>query len=119
MVNYNKRKKLTNRRHNRSSRMSGGSPYNSASSYGMYVNGTTDDQFMRTMSQSGQYGSVPGNTIIGAQGQNAQRAGSRRKRGGFIGEVVNQAIVPLSILAMQQTYRKRKHGGKTKKHKRR
>jgi len=72
------------------------------------------------------YGNVPGNVIIGAQGQNVtpssqmpsqnnlalvQKAGRRRRRGGFLGEVINQAIVPFSILGMQQTYR-RKRGGK-------
>ena len=120
------------RRHrSRSRRMRGGS-YTSASTYGQYVNGTTGEQWARTMDQSGPYGQIPGNTIIGAQGQNiippsqmpnagqlalVQKAGRRRRRGGFLGEVVNQAIVPLSILGMQQTYR-RKRGGKrhTRKH---
>lgn len=37
----------------------------------------------------------------------APRGGSRKRRGGFMGEVVSQAIVPFGILGMQQTYRKR------------
>jgi hypothetical protein len=40
----------------------------------------------------------------------------KSRRGGFLGSLVNQGIVPLTILGMQQTYRK-KHGGKrTRKH---
>jgi hypothetical protein len=124
------------RRHrSRSRRMRGGS-YTSASSYGMYVNGTGGSQWARTMDQSGPYGQVQGNVIVGAQGQNVQPSSMmpnqsqlnlaqsggrrRRRRGGFLGEVVNQAVVPLALLGMQQTYR-RKRGGKrhTRRHHRR
>jgi len=113
----------------RRNRMRGG--YSSASTYGMYVNGTTGDQWSRTMDQTGPYGKIPGNLLIGAQGQNVpspsqmptssqlslvQKAGRRRKRGGFLGEVVNQAIVPLSILGMQQTFRKKRGGSHTRRH---
>lgn len=118
-------RKASRRNRSRSRRMRGGS-YSSASSYGEYVNGSGSAQWSRTMDQSGPYGQIPGNVIIGAQGQNVaspsqipnagqlalvQKAGRRRRRGGFLGEVVNQAIVPLTILGMQQTYR-RKRGGK-------
>lgn len=119
----------------RARRMRGGS-YSSASTYGTYVNGPPDSQYSRVFDQGGNYGQIQGNVIIGAQGQNVipttqlptsaelsliQNAGKRRKaKGGFFGEVVNQAIVPLAILGMQQTYR-RKRGGKkhTRKHRRR
>ena len=37
---------------------------------------------------------------------------TKSRRGGFLGSLVNTAIVPLSILGMQQTYRKKSHGGK-------
>lgn len=110
----------------------GPTPYSSASSYNSYVNGTENSQYDRVFSQSGSYGSVPGNTSIGAQGQNAnmigtpnanslsliQRAGSRhrhsrrgkhytkKRRGGFLGQVINQAIVPFGLLGMQQSYRR-------------
>ena len=115
----------------------GPSPYSSASSYSSYVNGNENSQYDRVFSQSGSYGSVPGNTSIGAQGQNAnmigtpnanslsliQRAGSRhrhrrgrrgrhhftkKRRGGFLGQVINQAVVPFGILGMQQSYRRNK-----------
>jgi hypothetical protein len=43
----------------------------------------------------------------------APRGGvSRKRRGGFMGAVVNQAIVPFSILGMQQTYRKGARGSR-------
>ena len=112
----------------------GPSPYSSASSYSSYVNGSENSQYDRVFSQSGSYGSVPGNTSIGAQGQNAnmigtpnanslsliQSAGSRhrhrrgrhhftkKRRGGFLGQVINQAVVPFGILGMQQSYRRNK-----------
>jgi hypothetical protein len=43
---------------------------------------------------------------------------TRSRRGGFLGSLINQAIVPFSILGLQQTYKK-KNGGKkhTRKHK--
>jgi hypothetical protein len=103
----------------------GGSSYSSAASYGEYVNGNQNAQFDRVFSTSGPYGNINSNTIIGAQGQNAvqpnmpssqdlsliQTAGKRGKRGGVWGQVINQAVVPVALLGMQQTYRK-KHGGK-------
>lgn len=125
------------RRHrSRSRRMRGGSgSYSDAASYGMYVNGTGGSQWARTMDQAGSYGQVPGNVIIGAQGQNvtapsqmptsgqlalAQKGGRRHRRGGFLGEVVNQAVVPLALLGMQQTYRRKRSGGRrTRRHHRR
>ena len=121
------------RRHrSRSRRMTGGS-YQSASSYGEYVNGSTNAQFDRTLGVQGPYGQVQGNVIIGSQGQNIQpasmmpkdvnldriqSAGRRRRRGGFLGEVINQAIVPFALVGMQNTYRRRK-GGRSRRTRRR
>jgi hypothetical protein len=128
------------RRHSRGKRgsrkMRGGS-YTSGSTYGSYVNGAPDAQFNRTFDVAGQYGSRVGSEYVGAQGQNStqfgspsaqnlsliQSAGKRRRsrRGGFLelGGVINQAIVPFSILGMQQTYRKKSHGGRrTRRHRR-
>ena len=108
-----------------------GGAYSDAASYGMFVNGTGDQQWNRTMDQSGPYGQIQGNVIIGAQGQNVtppsqvptaeqlalvQKAGRRRRKGGFLGEVVNQAIVPFGLLGMQQTYRRKRGGRKTRRH---
>jgi len=108
--------------------MSGGS-YSSASTYGSYVNGPMDSQYNRTFDQAGAYGNIQGNGLIGAQGQSVnnsvgapnanqlnliQSAGRRRmhgrtRRGGYLGEVLNQAVVPLALLGIQQTYGKRNH----------
>ena len=47
-----------------------------------------------------------------------RRTRSRGRRGGFLGSLVNQAIVPFSILVLQQTYGKKSRGGRkgTRKH---
>ena len=132
MARHRSRRHRTRSR-SRSRRMAGGA-YSDAASYGMFVNGTGDQQWNRTMDQSGPYGQIQGNVIIGAQGQNVtppsqvptaeqlalvQKAGRRRRRGGFLGEVVNQAIVPLSLLGMQQTYRRKRGGSRrTRRHRR-
>lgn len=129
------------RRHSRGKRgsrkMRGGS-YTSGSTYGSYVNGSGDQQFARTFDTTGPYAARVGAEYVGAQGQNSQifgtpsdqnlsliqSAGRRRRRsrrGGFLelGGVINQAIVPFSILGMQQTYRKKSHGGRrTRRHRR-
>jgi hypothetical protein len=114
--------------------MRGGS-YTSGSTYGSYVNGSGDSQFARTFDTTGPYASRVGAEYVGAQGQNAQQpgvptaqnlaliqsAGRRRKsrRGGFFGEVINQAIVPFGLLGLQQTYRKKRTGGGSRKTRRR
>ena len=121
------------RRHrSRSRRMRGGNGnYTSGSTYGMYVNGSGDSQFARTFDSTGPYASRAGSEYVGAQGQWSQQpgvptaqnlaliqsAGKRRRsrRGGFFGEVINQAIVPFGLLGLQQTYRKKRSGGKTRK----
>lgn len=41
----------------------------------------------------------------------------KSRRGGFLGSLINQAIVPFSILGLQQTYRKKRGGKHTRKHK--
>jgi hypothetical protein len=114
------------RRRSHSVKRGGG--YTSAASYGEYVNGSGGSQFSRTFDQSGPYGGRVGSEYVGAQGQWAsqpntptasnlsliQSAGRRRrKHGGFpIGSIINQAVVPFSLLGLQQTYRRKKHGGR-------
>ena len=125
------------RRHrSRSRRMRGGNGnYTSGSTYGSYVNGSGDSQFARTFDATGPYAARAGSEYVGAQGQWSQQpntpsaqnlsliqsAGRRRRsrRGGFFGEVINQAIVPFGLLGLQQTYRKKSHGGRrTRRHRR-
>jgi hypothetical protein len=103
-----------------------GGNYTSASTYGEYVNGSTHDQLGRVFTDGRD-----SNIIVGAQGQQmtgpnssppnldlVQSAGKRQKKGGFLGEVINQAIVPFGILAMQQRYG-RKRGNSNSKRKNR
>ena len=85
------------------------SSYSSAATYAEAVNGSETAQYGRVMDINGPGGSTQSNAIIGIQNQ---RAGSRRRRGGLWGQVVSQAIVPLSILGMQQTYRRKRRGGR-------
>ena len=42
----------------------------------------------------------------------------KSKRGGFFGSVLNQGLVPFSILAMQQSFRRKKSSSKNKTYKR-
>jgi hypothetical protein len=122
---------MTKHRGSRCKGKRGGSGnYTSASSYGSYVNGSGNSQFERTFDQTGPYANRMGTDYVGAQGQLATQPGQpssqnlslvqsagrrRRRRGGFLGSVINQAIVPFSILAAQQTYRKRRGGKRTRK----
>jgi hypothetical protein len=107
----------------RSYRQRGGN-YTSASTYGLHVNGTGPEQYTRTFSTASPYANRVGSEYVGAQGQWAnqphtpsneqlslvQSAGRRRmrgKKGGFLGPVLGQAIVPATLLGLQQTYRPR------------
>jgi hypothetical protein len=103
------------------------SSYTSASSYGSVVNGTGDQQFDRVFDQSGPDGKFQSNSSVGAQGQNLgpspsatgpmsggkRRRSRKNKKGGFWGEIINQAIVPLTLLGLNQKGRsmmsRRKH----------
>ena len=101
-------RKSRSRRHRGGAGEASPSSYSSASSYGVAVNGpTVEGQFDRTFMGTGPA------TYRGVQGQ--MTGGKRSRRGGFLGamgSVINQAIVPFSLLGMQQTYRKKHHGGR-------
>lgn len=135
IYNMKRYSKSRRQRHKRSHHIKkGGSNYTSAATYAEYVNGSGNEQYARTLDQSGPYADRAGNIIVGAQGQWAQQPNSptqqnlsliqsagksRKRRGGFLGPVINQAIVPFGILGLQQTYGRKKRGGKTHRHKRR
>jgi hypothetical protein len=119
------RSRSRSRGRNLSRSYKGGSNYTSATTYGQHVNGGTNDQFGRVFNQGGDFAGRQSNVIIGAQGQwgqspnmpsaqnlaLVQKAGkSRRKRGGFLG--ISEAIVPFTLLAMQNRYGKNRHGDK-------
>jgi hypothetical protein len=42
----------------------------------------------------------------------AKHGKKTNRHGGFLGSLINQAIVPFGILGLQQTYRRNKRGGK-------
>ena len=137
MSRHNRSRKLSRGRSRGRSRSlsrsyKGGANYTSGTTYGQYVNGETNDQFGRVFNQGGDFAGRQSNVLIGAQGQwgsspnmpsaqnlaLVQKAGKRRgKRGGFLGPIINQAIVPFSLVAMQNRYG-RKTGGKTRRHRR-
>lgn len=127
MVKHSRRHKRSHKRNYK-----GGSNYTSASSYGNYVNGSGNSQFTRTFDQNGPYANRLGTSYVGAQGQLSkvpnvatnenlsliQSAGkSRKKRGGLIGEVINQAVVPFGLLSLQQNFKKKKFAKKTRRYK--
>lgn len=119
------------RMRSRRNKMRGGS-YSSASTYGEYVNGSGDSQYSRVFDSNGSYGNIQSNTIIGTAGQGLQSStqvpttnqleliqkagGRRRKRGGFLGNVVNQAVVPMALFGLQQTYGRKRRVRNTHKH---
>jgi hypothetical protein len=50
------------------------------------------------------------------------RRRSNSRRGGFLGSLINTAAVPGTLLALQQTYKRKRTGGRTrsaKSHRRR
>jgi hypothetical protein len=107
------------RTHSRKRRGGAGAPnpssYSSASTYAQAVNGDMNAQYSRVFDIAGPDGANQSNAIVGLQGQRAGKrrhnGGTRRKKGGFWGQIINQAIVPFSILGMQQTYKKKRQMG--------
>jgi hypothetical protein len=100
------RKKRSSRRRN----YKGGA---GAAEYMLGLVGNGDTQFRNVMDNNSQ-----SNVIVPLAG--TQRAGgrsARSRRGGFmgLGGIINQAVVPLSILGMQQTYGRKRQGGPTRK----
>lgn len=116
MARKTNRRHRRSRRHSRRHRGGAGAPspssYSSASSYGEAVYGDMNSQYNRVFDIAGPDGANQSNAIVGLQGQRAGKkrrsGGTRRKRGGFWGEVINQAVVPLTLLGMQQRYGKRR-----------
>ena len=124
-VSSRNRRNKSMRKRRGSRRVYKGGNYTSASTYGEYVNGSTPDQLSRVFTDGRD-----SNIIVGAQGQQMtgpnssppnldliQSAGKRRKKGGFLGEVINQAIVPFGILAMQQRYGRKRGNSKRRSRK--
>jgi len=117
------------RRNSKKGGMNSASPdtYSSAATYALATAGDTNTQYNNVfdISRSNQ----PGNALVGLQGQTVggrrksrsqsksrsrRRRRSRSQKGGLWG-VINKALVPFGLLAMQQTYRRKKGGSKTRR----
>lgn len=103
----------------RSNRRRGGaanpSSYSSASTYMRATVGTGNQQYNNVFESSKN--SSNSNSIVGLQGQRAgKRGGTKKRRGGYWSQVINQAIIPFTLLGLQQTYRRKKGGRKTRRH---
>jgi hypothetical protein len=107
-----------------------GGNYSSATGYNDYVNGASgNDQYNRVFSASSPYNT--GNGLVGAQGQQVfhqpntgnssllnggRRRRHRTRRGGNLGTILSQAVVPFSLLGLQQSYRKKRGGTRKRRH---
>ena len=99
--------------------------YGSAATYVESVAGNLNTQYANTFNQAGAYGKFEGNLLPVDGGKNLMnmsgvptpqqlamaQSGGRRRKGGFLGPALNQAAVPLALLAMQQTYRRKSRRG--------
>jgi len=128
---YSKSRQMGRTRSQRGGDLAGNPP--SAWGWGMGTLGNGWRQFMDTLTiQPGQnLGSAQSNAIVAVKNLNAQdsqpsigfnlkgavpRGGSRKRRyrrkGGSLSAVLSQAAAPFALLAAQQTFGRRKHGGK-------
>lgn len=90
--------------------------YGSAAGYGLATYGPGNVQYQNVFGPGPMY--PEGNELVSLTGQKA--GGSRKKHGGVWGQVVSQALVPVALLGMQQTFGRRRHASnKTRKHYRR
>jgi len=117
-----KRHTRKSRRHGRRRHyMSGGAT--SAATYAAQVAGPLDTQVSRALGPGAVYpdhgntlvplvGVGAANPMVGAPNASqmalAQNGGRRRKRGGFLGPVISQAVVPFALWGMQNKYATRK-----------
>jgi hypothetical protein len=90
-----------------------------AAKYVLGLYGSEEQQFNNTFNQNNGLPNSA-NTLVDLKGHQLggrhRTKRHRKKRGGFIGDVVNQAIVPLTLLGLQQRYKKRSNNSaKTKK----
>jgi hypothetical protein len=83
------------------------SSYSDAQSYMRATVGSPNTQYNNVFSNSAVGHPASISTL---DGQKAGRGRTRRqKKGGLWGNVINQAVVPFGILAMQQTYGRKRN----------
>lgn len=83
-----------------------------AGKYVLSKYGTETQQYANTFNQNNGLPNSA-NTLVDLKGHQLggrrRTKSNRKKRGGFIGNVVNQAIVPLTLLGLQQRFKGRKN----------
>jgi len=91
--------------------------YTSAADYMIKTVGLGNQQYNDVFDISKNHSQS--NAIVSLNGkQHAGKKRSKKQKGGFWGSLLSTAAVPLSILGIQQTFKRRKHGG-NKTHRRR
>ena len=109
------RKRSNRRRGGAAAGAANPSTYDSASTYMRATVGSGNQQYDNVFESSKN--SSNSNSIVGLQGQRAgKRGGTKKRRGGYWSQVINQAIIPFTLLGLQQTYRRKKGGRKTRRH---
>jgi hypothetical protein len=111
-------------RKNRKSKRRGGNHntgstvnYGSASNWMLDTVGKPDAQWNNTFSQKSSYPSNWGNALWATNGSGNHTGGKtrRKRKGGNLGQVINQAVVPFGLLGLQQSYGRKKKGGKSRR----
>jgi len=87
--------------------------YGSASNWMLNTVGTENTQYDNVFSQNSPFPGTHGNAIVGLQGQIAGK--TKKRRGGNLAQVINQAIVPFGILGLQQSFKKKRGGRRRRK----
>jgi hypothetical protein len=75
--------------------------------------GSGNTQYDNVFSQNSPFPGTHGNAIVGLQGQIAGK--TKKRRGGNLAQVINQAIVPFGILGLQQSFKKKRGGRRRRK----
>ena len=108
MYHKRKHKRRTRKHHMRGGKALVGNSYETVSSSGgpsgwSYVNnlvGGLDTQYNNSL-----VGNTPGtNLVVGSRGTMSGGRRHRHRRGGSFGNVISNAVIPLGLLAVQQTY---------------
>jgi len=117
MKYYGKNRK-SKRRGGNSSNTNSTVNYGGAENWMLKTVGDGKVQYNDTFSQKSPYPANYGNALFAINGTGHHTGGrkTRRKRkGGNLGQVINQAIVPFGLLGLQQSYRRKKGGKKSKR----
>jgi hypothetical protein len=121
--------KRRNTKRTRKGGMDSASPssYSDAASYALATVGTGNTQYNNTFDISKSR--VPGNALVGLQGQTVggrrkrsrsmsksrSRSRSRSQKGGYWSGIISTALAPFTLLAMQQSFRRKKSGNQTRR----